>query len=62
VRAVDGERDERVVSEAADTIYHVLIGLRSRSIALRRVLVELGHRLLRGGHEASAPELDSAHD
>jgi phosphoribosyl-AMP cyclohydrolase / phosphoribosyl-ATP pyrophosphohydrolase len=62
VRAVDGERDERVVSEAADTIYHVLVGLRSRSIALRRVLVELGHKLVRGGHEASAPALDSALD
>jgi phosphoribosyl-AMP cyclohydrolase / phosphoribosyl-ATP pyrophosphohydrolase len=42
--ALDTESDDRVVSEAAETIYQLLVGLRSRSIALRRVLVELARR------------------
>jgi phosphoribosyl-ATP pyrophosphohydrolase/phosphoribosyl-AMP cyclohydrolase len=62
VRAVEGERDERVVAEAADTLYHLLVGLRSRSISVRRVLVELARRLGRGDHEASAPFLDLVRD
>ena len=41
--------------EAADAIYHLLVGLRSRSISLRRVLVELSRRVGRGGH----PERES---
>jgi phosphoribosyl-ATP pyrophosphohydrolase/phosphoribosyl-AMP cyclohydrolase len=44
-QAIEGESEERVVAEAADTLYHVLVGLRSRSIALRRVLVELARRV-----------------
>ncbi len=60
VRAVDNERDERVVSEAADTLYYLLVGLRSRSIGLRRVMVELARRLARSGLEPSTPYLDSA--
>jgi phosphoribosyl-ATP pyrophosphohydrolase len=43
-RALNTESDDRVVSEAAETIYQLLVGLRSRSIALRRVLVELARR------------------
>jgi phosphoribosyl-ATP pyrophosphohydrolase/phosphoribosyl-AMP cyclohydrolase len=42
--AVEKESEERVVVEAADTVYHLLIGLRSRGVALRRVLVELARR------------------
>ena len=61
VHAVDNERDERVVSEAADTLYHLLVGLRSRSIALRRVLVELARRLGRG-HELSTPQMEATGD
>ena len=33
--------DERVVSEAADVVYHVLVGLRLRGIPFRQVLAEL---------------------
>lgn len=43
--ALEKESDERVVLEAANTLFHVIVGLRSRSIALRRVLSELGRRL-----------------
>jgi phosphoribosyl-ATP pyrophosphohydrolase/phosphoribosyl-AMP cyclohydrolase len=48
--ALEKESDERVVSEAADTLYHLMVGLRSRSIALRRVLVELARRVGRSAH------------
>jgi len=53
-RAIEGESDHRVVSEAADTLYHVLVGLRSRAIPLRRVLAELARRLTTSGHEEKA--------
>lgn len=53
-RALEGESDERVVSEAADTLYHVLVGLRWRGIPLRRVLAELARRLGTSGHEEKA--------
>jgi phosphoribosyl-ATP pyrophosphohydrolase/phosphoribosyl-AMP cyclohydrolase len=44
VQALVEESDARVVSEAADLLYHTLVGLRSRGIALRDVLAELAHR------------------
>src|SRR5258708_4459871 len=40
-QALEKESDERVVHEAADTLYHVVTGLRARSISLRRGLPEL---------------------
>jgi phosphoribosyl-ATP pyrophosphohydrolase/phosphoribosyl-AMP cyclohydrolase len=43
-QALEGSSDERVVTEAADTLYQLLAGLGSRSIALRRVLDELDRR------------------
>jgi phosphoribosyl-ATP pyrophosphohydrolase/phosphoribosyl-AMP cyclohydrolase len=49
--AVEVESDNRVVSEAADILYHLVVGLRARSIPLRRVLAELGRRLGTSGHE-----------
>ena len=49
--ALEDQDEERVVSEAADMLYHVLVALRSRSITLRRVLVELSRRVAR----SSAP-------
>ena len=52
--AIESESDERVVSEAADTVYHVLVGLRSRGIAFRRVLAELARRLGTSGHAEKA--------
>jgi phosphoribosyl-AMP cyclohydrolase / phosphoribosyl-ATP pyrophosphohydrolase len=44
-QAIEAESDERVVSESADVLYHLLVGLRWRGIGLRRVLGELARRL-----------------
>jgi phosphoribosyl-AMP cyclohydrolase / phosphoribosyl-ATP pyrophosphohydrolase len=44
-RALEAENDDRVVLEAADTLLQVLVGVRARSIAVRRVLVELARRV-----------------
>jgi phosphoribosyl-AMP cyclohydrolase / phosphoribosyl-ATP pyrophosphohydrolase len=53
-QAVESESDNRVVSEAADTLYHLIVGLRARAIPLRRVLAELARRLGTSGHEEKA--------
>lgn len=53
-RALVSESDERVISEAADVVYHLLVGLQSRTIPLRRVLAELMRRLGTSGHEEKA--------
>jgi phosphoribosyl-ATP pyrophosphohydrolase/phosphoribosyl-AMP cyclohydrolase len=52
--ALATESDERVVSEAADLLYHLIVGLRWRSIPVRRVFVELARRLGVGGHVEKA--------
>lgn len=57
-QAIEGETDNRVVSEAADTLYHLLVGLRSRAIPFRRVLAELARRLGTSGHEEKAARSD----
>jgi phosphoribosyl-ATP pyrophosphohydrolase/phosphoribosyl-AMP cyclohydrolase len=48
-RAIANEPADRVVSEAADMVYHVLVGLISRSVAWRAVLGELATRFGVGG-------------
>ena len=48
-RAIAEETDERVASEAADLLYHVLVGLRSRGVALRSVIEVLASREGVGG-------------
>lgn len=53
-RAIEGETDERVVSEAADVIYHLMVGLMSRGVPLRKVLAELANRFGTSGHEEKA--------
>jgi phosphoribosyl-ATP pyrophosphohydrolase/phosphoribosyl-AMP cyclohydrolase len=53
-RALDAESDERVVSECADVLYHLLVGLRSRGLPLRKVLAELWNRFGTSGHEEKA--------
>jgi phosphoribosyl-ATP pyrophosphohydrolase/phosphoribosyl-AMP cyclohydrolase len=53
-RAIDGEADSRVVAEAADVIYHVLVGLRHRGVSLSSVLAELARRFGESGHEEKA--------
>jgi phosphoribosyl-AMP cyclohydrolase / phosphoribosyl-ATP pyrophosphohydrolase len=52
--ALDGSGDDRVVAEAADLLYHVLVALRSRNVSLRDVLRELASRMGTGGHEEKA--------
>ena len=44
VRAACGEPDERVVSEAADLVYHTLVLLACRDVPLARVEEELARR------------------
>ena len=48
-RAIAGESDERVASEAADVLYHVLVGLRLRGVPLRSVVETLLARSARSG-------------
>lgn len=43
-RAIDAESDERVVAEAADAIFHLLVGLGLRGVAPARVWAELSRR------------------
>jgi phosphoribosyl-ATP pyrophosphohydrolase/phosphoribosyl-AMP cyclohydrolase len=52
--ALESESDERVASEAADVLYHLLVGLRWRSVPLRNVLAELARRIGKSGHEEKA--------
>lgn len=50
-RAVAGESDERVGSEAADLLFHLMVALRSRGVPLEAVLGELDRRFGTGGHD-----------
>ncbi len=52
--ALAEETDERVASEAADVLYHVLVGLRHRGVAWRDVLGVLAQRLGTSGHAEKA--------
>lgn len=52
--AIAQESDERVVSEAADVLYHAMVGLLSRGIPLRRVALELARRFGTSGHTEKA--------
>ena len=50
-RAVEGESEERVVSEAADLLFHLMVAVRSRGQSLVAVLQELDRRAGTGGHD-----------
>lgn len=50
-RAIAEESDERVAAEAADVVYHLLVGLRLRGVELRSVLEVLAARSGTSGHE-----------
>jgi phosphoribosyl-AMP cyclohydrolase / phosphoribosyl-ATP pyrophosphohydrolase len=52
--AIEGETGERVASEAADVLYHALVGLRLRGIPLRDVVEKLYARSHRSGHAEKA--------
>jgi len=53
-RALQDESDERVVNEAADVVYHLLVGLASRGTSWRAVLDVLAKRSGISGHEEKA--------
>jgi len=53
-RAVEGEADDRVVSESADVVYHMLVGLLFRKLTLRDVQAELAKRFGVSGHDEKA--------
>lgn len=53
-RAIESESDDRVVSEAADVLYHLMVGLRWRAIGFREVLAALAKRMGTSGHEEKA--------
>jgi len=48
-QAIASEADERVASEAADVVYHLLVGLRLRHVGWRSVLGVLAGRFGLGG-------------
>jgi phosphoribosyl-ATP pyrophosphohydrolase/phosphoribosyl-AMP cyclohydrolase len=48
-RAIAGESDERVASEAADVLYHLLVGLKLRDVPLRAVVEKLLARSTQSG-------------
>jgi phosphoribosyl-ATP pyrophosphohydrolase/phosphoribosyl-AMP cyclohydrolase len=53
-RALADESDDRVASEAADVLFHLLVGLRLRGLDARRVLSELKGRMGQSGHAEKA--------
>jgi phosphoribosyl-ATP pyrophosphohydrolase/phosphoribosyl-AMP cyclohydrolase len=53
-RAVEGETDDRVVSESGDVVYHLLVGLLFRKLSLRDVQAELARRFGTSGHDEKA--------
>jgi len=48
------EDKARVIAEAADLIYHLLVVLKARGIKLSEVEAELGKRTKQSGHEEKA--------
>lgn len=52
--ALQREDDERVVSEGADVLFHVLVGLRLRGIPWSKVIEALAARSGQSGHEEKA--------
>lgn len=50
-RAVAGEADARVASEAADVVFHLMVALRSRGVPFEAVLQELDRRAGTSGHD-----------
>ncbi|MEZ4372498.1 MAG: bifunctional phosphoribosyl-AMP cyclohydrolase/phosphoribosyl-ATP diphosphatase HisIE [Polyangiaceae bacterium] len=52
--AIREESDERVLSEAADVLYHALVGLEARGLDLARVGSVLAKRMGLSGHDEKA--------
>ena len=54
VQALAGESDERVLSEAGDLLFHVLVGLRARGLDFSEVVRTLAARTSQSGHAEKA--------
>lgn len=52
--ALHRESDDRVANEAADLLYHLLVGLRARGVSVDRVIEVLAGRSGRSGHVEKA--------
>jgi phosphoribosyl-ATP pyrophosphohydrolase len=52
--------ENAVCAEAADVLYHLLVVLRVRGVALSSVMDELGKRSAHSGHEEKASRTKSA--
>ena len=52
--AAVSEDDAALRAEAADVLYHLLVALQARGVALAEVLAELERRTQRSGHEEKA--------
>jgi phosphoribosyl-ATP pyrophosphohydrolase/phosphoribosyl-AMP cyclohydrolase len=52
--AIKSESDERVVAEAADLLYHALVGLTQRGLTMRQVIEVLAERTRQSGHQEKA--------
>ncbi len=58
--ALANESDDRVANEAADVLYHLLVGLCLRGISFRSVTDALRQRTGRSGHEEKASRSPTA--
>ena len=52
--AIKSESDDRVLSEAADLLYHAMVGLTQRGLELRQVIEVLAQRTRQSGHAEKA--------
>lgn len=52
--AIKSESDERVLSEAGDVLYHLMVGLTQRGLTLRQVIEVLSKRTHQSGHQEKA--------
>lgn len=59
-RALQAETEQRVISEAADVMYHVLVGLLARGVALQDVERELARRFGTSGLAEKAARNNSS--
>lgn len=53
-QAIASESDDRVASEAADVLYHLMVGIASRGVPLRTVIAKLAGRAGTSGHDEKA--------
>ncbi len=54
VQALAGESDERVLSEAGDLLFHMVVGLRARGLDFGQVVQKLATRTRQSGHAEKA--------